>query len=56
LKTVVREEFKDCTILTVVHGLETILEADVIAVLDGGAPVEFGVPEELMKEDLMLRE
>ena len=45
------EEFKDCTLLTVAHGPETIKIADVVAVLDGGASVEFGVPEELMKED-----
>ena len=49
------EEFKDCTLLTVAHGLETIKIADVVAVLDSGASMGFGVPEELMKEDSILR-
>jgi ABC-type multidrug transport system fused ATPase/permease subunit len=48
LMAVVREAFKDCIVLMVAHRPEMILGADVVAGLDGGASVEFGVPEELV--------
>ena len=42
-----QQEFKDCTMLVVAHRLQTVMNADVIAVLDAGRVVEAGNPSEL---------
>ncbi|KAG0653052.1 abc multidrug transporter B [Hyphodiscus hymeniophilus] len=55
LKDVIKEEFKDSTVIIVAHRPETILDADVVAVLDSGTLVEFGVPSELMKKESRLK-
>ena len=36
IQEVIRKEFKDRTIITVAHGIETILDVDVVAILDKG--------------------
>ena len=42
--------------VTVPHRPDTILDVDLVALLDGGRLVEFGVPEELIKEDSRLKD
>jgi len=37
----VRDRFKDCTVLTIAHRLDTIFDADKIAALDSGNLKEF---------------
>ncbi|KAH8646330.1 oligomycin resistance ATP-dependent permease yor1 [Xylariales sp. PMI_506] len=49
LQRVIREEFKDYTVLTVAHGLDTIMDSDVIVVMDEGTAVEVGSPVELLQ-------
>jgi len=44
-----RQRERDRAILTVAHRLSTAREADVVVVLDGGAVVEEGSPEELVR-------
>ncbi|KAH6713295.1 putative multidrug resistance protein, partial [Leptodontidium sp. MPI-SDFR-AT-0119] len=41
MQRLIREEFKDFTVLTVSHRMDTIMGSDRIAVLDGGRLVEF---------------
>jgi ABC-type multidrug transport system ATPase subunit len=41
-------KFKDRTIITVAHRIETILDANVVALLDKGVLVEFGSLKELI--------
>lgn len=41
-------EFEDCTVICVAHRVETILKADIVVVMEKGAVVEFGEPNELM--------
>lgn len=51
MQKIIREEFKDRTIIAIAHRLETILDSDRIAVLDGGKLVECGSPRELLARD-----
>lgn len=56
MQSVIREEFKHHTIITVAHRLETIMDADRVAVLDSGRLVEFGEPRELLGRDSIFRD
>ena len=49
IQTALRKEF-DCTMLIIAHRLQTIMDVDKILVLDDGKCVEFGTPEELLKD------
>ncbi len=51
VQRVVREEFVDCTVLTVAHRMSSILDSDVVVVLEEGKVVEFGTPEDLLSLD-----
>ncbi len=44
----IKHEFKDCTVLTIAHRLETIIDSDLILVLDHGVVVEYGTPQQLL--------
>ncbi|KAJ8319363.1 hypothetical protein KUTeg_004454 [Tegillarca granosa] len=47
----IRTEFSDCTILTIAHRLNTIMDYTRIMVLDVGKIVEFKSPNELLQDD-----
>ncbi|CAG5119030.1 unnamed protein product [Candidula unifasciata] len=49
IQETIREEFKDCTILTIAHRLNTVLDYDRILVLDKGEIQEFDPPQVLLK-------
>ncbi|XP_050432447.1 multidrug resistance-associated protein 1 isoform X1 [Adelges cooleyi] len=50
IQTTIRTEFKDCTVLTIAHRLNTIMDSDKVIVLDNGLMVEFDSPANLLKE------
>jgi ATP-binding cassette subfamily C (CFTR/MRP) protein 1 len=48
IQKTIRTEFADCTILTIAHRLNTIIDYDRILLLEDGRLVEFASPQELM--------
>lgn len=46
----IRREFKDRTILTIAHRLETVMDSDRVVVLERGKVVEFDTPEKLLED------
>jgi ATP-binding cassette subfamily C (CFTR/MRP) protein 1 len=51
IQKTVREQFADCTRLTIAHRLNTIIDSDRILVLDAGAVGEFDSPKNLVLRD-----
>lgn len=49
IQQVIRHKFKDSTVLTIAHRLNTIMDYDKVLVLDDGQVVEFDKPEVLMR-------
>ncbi|XP_043526934.1 multidrug resistance-associated protein 1 isoform X5 [Frieseomelitta varia] len=54
IQRTIRQEFKDCTILTIAHRLNTILDSDRVIVLDNGRIVEYDSPESLLHNSTSL--
>jgi ATP-binding cassette, subfamily C (CFTR/MRP), member 1 len=48
---IIRKEFKDCTIISAAHRLNTIVDFDRIAVLSAGRVVELDEPETLLRRE-----
>ena len=44
------EEFKDSTMITVAHRLNTVIKSDKILVMGFGKVIEFDTPEKLMND------
>ena len=56
IQETIRKEFADCTILTIAHRLNTVMDYDRILVLDRGSVVEFdSVANLLANKDSIFR-
>ncbi|KAJ1994241.1 Canalicular multispecific organic anion transporter 1 [Coemansia spiralis] len=51
MQSVVRNEFKNCTVLTIAHRLKTIMGSNRILVMDQGQVVEFDTPSNLLSHN-----
>ncbi|KAJ2081447.1 hypothetical protein H4R24_002328 [Coemansia sp. RSA 988] len=48
IQQTIRSEFMDCTVLTIAHRLHTIIDSDMILVIDGGRLAEYDTPQNLL--------
>ncbi|KAJ2695745.1 Multidrug resistance-associated protein 4, partial [Coemansia spiralis] len=45
----IRSEFKHCTVLTIAHRLDTIIDSDMVLVVDAGRMGEYDTPQKLLQ-------
>ena len=50
IQRTVRHEFNGCTVLTIAHRIDTILDYDRILVMDDGTAVEYAPPKDLLEK------
>ncbi|BES91436.1 Multidrug resistance-associated protein [Nesidiocoris tenuis] len=51
IQATIRKKFRDCTVLTIAHRLNTIMDSDRILVMDAGNAVEFDTPYALLQRN-----
>lgn len=49
IQNTIRNKFRSCTVLTIAHRLNTIMDSDKVLVMDSGTMVEFDHPYILLK-------
>lgn len=50
IQSTIRKEFREKTIVTIAHRLDTVMDCDRILGLDHGEVKEFDAPEKLLKD------
>ena len=56
IQKTIHEQFTDCTVLTIAHRLNTIINYDKVMVLDQGQLVQYGSPDNLMNSAGLFRD
>ncbi|SMY26987.1 unnamed protein product [Zymoseptoria tritici ST99CH_1A5] len=55
ISELIRSEFRDCTVITIAHRVDTILSSDVVIFMDNAQVVGFGPPQRLLEENASFR-
>ncbi|KAE9545868.1 hypothetical protein FO519_010920, partial [Halicephalobus sp. NKZ332] len=50
IQKTIKEQFADCTVLTIAHRLHSVIDSDRLMVLDSGKIAEFQEPQSLLKD------
>jgi ATP-binding cassette, subfamily C (CFTR/MRP), member 1 len=50
IQKMIRTKFADCTVLTIAHRLNTIIDSTKVLVMDAGRVAEFDNPEKLLED------
>ncbi|CAM0907934.1 unnamed protein product [Alopecurus aequalis] len=48
IQRIIREEFGECTVISIAHRVPTVMDSDRVLVLDAGLVIEFDAPSKLM--------
>ncbi|KAJ2608243.1 hypothetical protein H4S08_004522 [Coemansia sp. RSA 1365] len=48
IQQTIRSEFKNCTVLTIAHRLDTVIDSDMVLVIDNGQLAEYDTPDNLL--------
>lgn len=49
IQATIRRNFKNCTVLTIAHRLNTVMDSDKVLVMSAGEAVEFDAPHKLLQ-------
>nr|CAE04330.3 OSJNBb0016D16.21 [Oryza sativa Japonica Group] len=51
IQEIIRQEFKDCTVLAIAHRMNTVIDSDLILVLGEGSILEYDTPTKLLQRE-----
>ena len=51
IQETIRDEFRDCTVLTIAHRIHTVIDSDLILVFSEGRIIEYDTPLKLLENE-----
>ena len=56
IQNTIQTQFRDCTVLTIAHRINTIINYDKVLVLDQGELIQYDAPQVLLNENGLFKE